>query len=96
MKQFVYKWTEEFFLLHIELNNTGNDRDYDVGIYRKSRTVEDSTESVKKGTISHRFMLSRSHPAETELTITYPDDVVLKAFELDDRAYYPTQPFFVG
>ena len=45
-------------------------------------------------TDNHRFIISRSHPAETDFYVAYPNEAVLEAFIIDDRAYYPTESFY--
>lgn len=98
MKTFTYEWTGECYILHLEFNNTGPDRDYPVTVLHRFSGAEPQMEKVpvKKGLTSFRFMVSRSHPRETGLMVEYPQDVQLEVFQLDDRAYYPTQSFFVG
>jgi len=59
-------------------------------------TRQGETVPVKPEGISHRFLVTRTHPRELSFTYEYPDDVVLEAFKLDDRAYYPTESFFKG
>ena len=97
MKQFEHIWTNEFFLLHIQLNNSGNinfeaivTRQYEDGQSKKE------TVSVKQDVKSHRFIISRTHPKEKQVIVEYPDSVILEAYKVDDRAYYPTESFFVG
>jgi hypothetical protein len=96
MKRFEHVWNNEFFLLHIQLNNT--DTSFDSIVTRKYEGGEYKTEveSVRKNEKSHRFIVSRTHPKETSILIDYPENVILEAFKIDDRAYYPTEPFFVG
>lgn len=98
MKKFAYTWTDECYILHLEFNNKGADRDYSVGVVHRFSGAEPQREEVpvKKGQPSFRFMVSRSHPREEGLEVEYPQEVTLEVFQLDDRAYYPTQSYFVG
>jgi hypothetical protein len=95
MKRFSHHWTDDFFLLHIQLHN-GKGRDGDVVVTReyKDGTVRKETVTMKKEMKSHRFMISRTHPKERSFSIAYPEDIVLEAFKVDDRAYYPTESFY--
>jgi hypothetical protein len=95
IKTFKHIWGEDFFLLHIQLNNNNLlfnsiiTREYTDGKSRKE------TINVQPNVDSYRFILSRTHPKECNVTVEYPSGVVLEAFKLDDRAYYPTEAFFV-
>jgi len=95
MKKFTYDWTEDCYILHLEFNNSGGDRDYWVTVVHRFTGAEPQRENVpvKKGFPSFRFMVSRSHPREIGLGVEYPDDVKMEVFQLDDRAYYPTQSY---
>lgn len=97
MKTFSYTWCDDYFLLHIQLNNP-NGAPYEVLIKRAydGKGMKPETVQVKAGTPSHRFLVSRTHPTEKSFTIDYPDHLVMEAFKLDDRAYYPTESFFKG
>jgi hypothetical protein len=92
VKSFAYSWDEEFFLLHIQLDQTGPDREFRVPIVRTFHGGESHTEfqTIKRGQPSFRFLISRTHPREVALLVEYPGDVVLTAYRLDDRAYFPT------
>lgn len=97
MKTFTHTWEGEIFLLHLELNRTDG-AGYQTELVRTFRdgTTGKETVPVKKGEASYRFLVTRTHPKETSFTFQYPDEVMLSAFKLDDRAYYPTESFFVG
>ncbi|MCX8128886.1 MAG: hypothetical protein N3I35_02155 [Clostridia bacterium] len=97
MKKFEHIWNSEFFLLHIQLNNNTCmpfqatvTREYEGGKPR-SEVID-----IKREEKSYRFIVSRSHPKEKTVVINYPEGVVLEAFKVDDRAYYPTESFFAG
>lgn len=98
MKTFTYTWNDECYILHLEFNNKGPDCEYAVTVIHNFAGSEPQREEipVKKGMTSFRFMVSRSHPKETGLEVTYPEHSTLEVFQLDDRAYYPTQSYFVG
>jgi hypothetical protein len=94
MKKFEHDWSSEYFLLHIQLNNYRGSkyiakviREYDGGLPKEEIVNVDGTES-------HRFIVSRTHPKELRFVVEYPDDIILEAFKVDDRAYYPTESFF--
>jgi hypothetical protein len=95
MKRFFHSWTDDFFLLHIQLNN-GKGLEGEVVVMRQYEdgTVRNESVFMKKDMNSHRFMISRTHPGETSFSIEYPEDIILEAFKVDDRAYYPTQSFY--
>lgn len=97
MKRFEYNWSSDIFLLHIQLNND-SDITFDATVTREYEGGNPRTEviSVKHDVKSHRFIVSRSHPKENKVVIDYPKGVTLEAFKVDDRAYYPTESFFVG
>jgi hypothetical protein len=97
MKRFFHHWTDDFFLLHIQLNN-GKGLEGDIVVMRQYEdgTVRNEIVAVKKEMKSHRFMISRTHPGEKSFSIAYPEDIVLEAFKVDDRAYYPTESFYKG
>ena len=97
MKTFDYRWNGEIFLLHIQLDHVDN-AEYRIRIVRKftGNIEKDEAIDVAEKMTSHRFMVSRCHPREESLRIEYPDQVVLEAFKLDDRAYFPDESFFKG
>ncbi|HNV71018.1 MAG TPA: hypothetical protein PKO06_15050 [Candidatus Ozemobacteraceae bacterium] len=97
MKTFTHTWEGEIFLLHLELNRS-DAVSYQADLVRAFRDGKTSSEviRVKEQETSYRFLVTRTHPRETSFTFQYPDDVNLKAFKLDDRAYYPTESFFEG
>ncbi len=96
MKRFEHVWSSEYFLLHIQLINDSN-MPFNIAVTReykggRSRAEEIDVKDVK----SYRFIVSRSHPKEKRIVIDYPEGITLEAFKIDDRAYYPTESFFVG
>ncbi|MBF0410135.1 MAG: hypothetical protein HQM10_22515 [Candidatus Riflebacteria bacterium] len=97
MKKFSYKWTEDYYLLHFQLDRQfeGETR---LKLVRLFRGGESKTEEVKVPSHdkSYRFLLSRTHPREIEFNFEYLPEMTLSVFQLEDRAYYPTEAFFVG
>ena len=98
MKTFEYRWDDSTFLLHLQLTR-GQDlaaapsgatlaREFEGGLTRRE------TIGVQGGEESHRFIVSRSHPKEVAFRLDYPQELVLEAFKVDDRAYYPTESFY--
>jgi hypothetical protein len=99
MKQFSYVWDDSIFLLHIQLTRPQGgagaieaivSREYEGGKVNQQRVC------IDEGAESHRFIVSRSHPREVSFKVEYPRVSTLEAFKIDDRAYYPTESFFVG
>jgi hypothetical protein len=97
MKNFEYKWDDKYFLLHIQLNNDSL-KDYMISINRffKNKTSKIEKVNIYNISKSHRFIVSRTRPEEEKFIISYPKDMILEAFYIDDRAYYPTESFHKG
>jgi hypothetical protein len=97
MKSFTYRWCEDYFLLHLQLNNP-NRREFSGRLLRQFSGNQSRPEEIKvpPDTLSHRIMVSRSNPGETAITIEYPANVSIEVFRIDDRAYYPTEAYFRG
>ena len=95
-KNFVYDWPNELFLLHIELKIC---KSYDENKYLNIKHVFSNEESeemilLPANVDNHRFIISKSKPNEKGIRVEYPTNIILEAYEVDDRAYYPTQSFF--
>lgn len=97
MKSYRYKWTPEFYLLHLQFNNPSRlpfeaviTRNFTGGAARRE------SEPSKDGMDSHRILVSRSHPKEVDFVVEYPASIEMEIYELDDRAYYPTKPVYKG
>jgi hypothetical protein len=95
MKQFEYIWaSDNVFLLHVQFNVGGKQhkvfilRDYEGQI--KKEEVEIKNEE------SYRMIVSRTHPKEKRVVFEYPQENTIEVYKIDDRAYYPTESFFVG
>jgi len=97
MKSYKYSWTAEYYLLHLQFNNPAM-VPFEAEITRNyaNGTSRSEIEKANEAMDSHRILISRSHPKETDFTVEYPDTLVLEVYELDDRAYYPTKPIFKG
>lgn len=97
MKKFFYNWGDDIFLLHIQLDNPVR-IDYSAVIKRNYEKLLWKEENlfIDQSTKSHRFIVSRTHPMEESFFIEYPDEVLLEAFKIQDRAFYPTESFFKG
>lgn len=97
MRKFVYTWTDDIFLLHIQLNKT-EDVEHTAVLIRQYEGGKEKKEIIQigKNAKSHRFIVSRTHPKERQFKIEYPEKILLQAFKIDDRAYYPTEAFFAG
>lgn len=95
MKTFSYTWDDRYFLLHLQVNKNENQafQTKIVRQFRDGKTEQEIVEVKPEGT-SHRFLVTRTHPKEISFVCEYPKDVVLEAFKLDDRAYYPTESFY--
>ncbi len=95
MKSYKYQWTSQYYLLHLQFNNPSRipfeaviSREFSNGAHKTE------TETAKDGMDSHRILVSRSHPKEINFTVEYPGSVELEIYQLDDRAYYPTNPVY--
>jgi hypothetical protein len=98
MKSFAYKWHEKFdgiYLLHAQVDL----EDGAESFITKTRIFKDGKKEIERMPLleqSHRFIISRTHPDEVEMAVDYPDDSKLTIYEIDDRAYYPTEYYFEG
>ena len=97
MKEFKYEWTTDIFLIHVQLSDLG-DNELEIDLIREYEggKVREEKINIAKGTGSYRFIVSRTHPKEKEFIVKYPNEVILEAFKIDDRAYYPTESFFMS
>lgn len=95
MKKFNYEWNGEIFLLHIQVNSESN-LSNKISIIRNYGEGGEKIENknIEFVNFSHRFIISRTHPKEKSVSIEYPDDLIIEAFIVDDRAYYPTESFY--
>ncbi len=95
MKNFQYIWDNDCYILHVQFKKN-DDREYIISIIREftGGNLIEETETIRNKSKSHRFVVSRSHTNETGFKITYPDNLLIEVFKIDDRAYYPTKPFF--
>lgn len=97
MQQYNYNWKGEIFLLHIQLNNLKQkggqiilNHEYDSG-----KVVTESIQ-LDKSLDSYRTMVTRTHPREKSFTLVYDKSHKLEVYELEDRAYYPTETTFAS
>ncbi len=95
MKSYKYKWTPDFYLLHLQFNNPSR-LPFEAVITRnfEGGAAARESEPSKDGMDSHRILVSRSHPKEIDFVVEYPASIELEVYELDDRAYYPTKPVY--
>lgn len=98
MKEYTFEWNEEIYLIHVQFDAL----DFD-GLLNKNieviRTSVDNSRQTEQRYMTNdgfRFIISRSCPAEKSVTVIYSEDVTLKVFLIDDRAYYPTESFYEG
>lgn len=94
MKRLRYEWDDEIWLLHLEANNTGQDDKFLVysRVIRNNGTVDmESKETVviKPGE-SRRFIISRKDINEIALEVAFNENLLMKIFRLQDRAYLPS------
>ena len=98
MKKFFYKWNEKFdgiYLLHAQVDYSNDAEPMII----KTRVFKDGKEEIENMPLlekSYRFIISRTHPDEKEVVVEYPDSSKLTIYEIDDRAYYPTESYFRG
>ena len=97
MKTHRYAWTDEYYLLHLQFDNPSA-HPFEASVTRHFVGGHTKREEVVAidGMLSHRIMVSRSHPKETDFVVEYPESLVLELYELDDRAYYPSKPVYKG
>ena len=96
MKDFEYSWDDDIFLLHIQLNNKGQS-EYKICIKRKYEGGKSKKELMKvTKNESFRFIISRTHPKEQKFLLEFPKSITIEVYKIDDRAYYPTEAFYVG
>lgn len=95
-KIFEYDWPSEKFLVHIELSLSEAINLIDqIEVYHIfENTFTSEIFKIPKNISSHRFIISKSKPKEVGIKIEYDSRVVLIAYEIDDRAYYPTEYFY--
>lgn len=95
MKTFTYVWDDDYFLLHLQLNKRKG-QSFQMKMIRNFNdgNTRNEYEDIKSDSDSHRFLVARTHPKEISFYCEYPEDTVLEAFKLDDRAYYPTESFY--
>jgi hypothetical protein len=95
MKQFEYIWaSDNIFLLHVQFNAAG--KKHKVFICREYEGQTKKEELDIKDQKSYRMIVSRTHPKERRVVIEYPQENNIEVFKVDDRAYYPTESFYVG
>jgi hypothetical protein len=95
MKHFEYNWTsDDVFLLHVQFNADGKQHKIFICREYEGRTKREELEI--KDEKSYRMIVSRTHPKEKRLVIEYPRQNSIEVFKIDDRAYYPTESFYVG
>ncbi len=96
-KPYEYHWSSEFWILAVQVERI----DETFSCYEWSRHYEgaegprEEKLTVKLRSDSQRFMISRSHPEETAVTLPLNDERFrITVFEVIDRAYYPAEPIF--
>ncbi len=91
MKTFRYKWNDEIWLLHVEINNASHDKKSLIysRIINNGNNDQKNEVLVKPGE-NIRFILSRDSVQEMGLDIRFDESLFVKIFKLQDRAYLPT------
>ena len=94
MKSYEYEWKENRYLLHAQIDKKDvlNEK-IEITRFYKNTTEKEYRKILEK---SFRFIVYRKSPQEKMIKFTYPDNMVLKVFELEDRAFYPVTPCFEG
>jgi hypothetical protein len=97
MKTYNHDWNDVHFILHLEFKREVGPMG-PINVRRDLGGADDPEERIDPGPDieTHRILVSRTHPKETRFQVTYPDGVLLQVFALEDRAYYPVEPCFVG
>lgn len=98
MKEYTFKWNEDFYLIHVQFDalDFGELRDKNIEVVRTSLDNSKQIEQRYMTNNGFRFIISRSCPEEKSVTIIYDENVILQVFLIDDRAYYPTEVFYEG
>lgn len=98
MKNYDFHWNENYYLIHVQFDSVDSkvkgSRDLII-----RRVFEDETVKEEHRIMTNegfRFIISRSCPDERSIIIEYDDNIIMKVFLIDDRAYYPTNVFFEG
>lgn len=98
LKNFCFEWTEDYYLIHVQFDPIDSSALYDETLIICREFDGNVTKEEKRFIISKgfRFIISRSCPEERKVTIKYDNNIILKVFLIDDRAYYPTKIYFKG
>lgn len=97
MKKYLFTWSEELYLIHVQFDTT--DLQTSNTNFTLTRQYEDGTYKEENGLITDngfRFIVSRTCPEEISIEISYGDDITMKLYLIDDRAYYPTETYYEG
>lgn len=91
MKRLRYEWSDEIWLLHVDVTNTvGSNKS--VVYSRILGQAGDDNEAVRmvlKTGENRRFIISRKTGDEIGVDIGFDDGILMKIFRLQDRAYFP-------
>lgn len=95
MKSHKYIWREKIYVLHLGIRK-GNKKSYNLKVRRKIKNGTDLIEIVKLCDINTRTIISKKRPEEEAIEFLYSDELEIEIFEVEDNAFYPLQPIFVG
>lgn len=98
MKKYSFLWNDDIYLVHVQFDMKNFDElaERDIVI---TRHHTDGSNTIETKTITNngfRFIISRSCPEENGIEIEYNDNVTMKLYIIDDRAYYPTETYYEG
>lgn len=91
MKRLRYEWSDEIWLLHVDVNNTAaSERSIIYSrILDQAGGNNETSRMVLKAGEGHRFIISRKTSDETGVDIGFDEGILMKIFRLQDRAYLP-------
>lgn len=89
MASFRYKWKEDIWALHLELESNRGDAALARVTYEGSDSLEEFTVPARE---TMRFNLCRYDNQNTALRIDLPDGVTPRVYENLDRAFYTDIP----
>lgn len=98
MKKYKFSWNDDIYLIHVQFDTNSLDALENKDIVLNRVFFDENSESETKTITNNgfRFIVSRSCPEEKYVEIIYDENVYMKLFIIDDRAYYPTFTYYEG
>ncbi len=98
MKNYLFLWNDDIYLIHVQFDMPVLEELGEKNIIVK-RNFVDRISEIEQRLITNngfRFIISRSCPEETGVEIEYDNEITMKLYLIDDRAYYPTSTYYEG